>query len=219
LHQSNSKVDNRLFTDQIIINYSKEIFDSTAKMTFQKIENDVSGIYIQEKEISLFSAKYSKSRIYYTIWEEAIYVSYDLRLLLPYSNRKLTSKAAFSIIKFGELPESVNLIHDIYSVPSSSYVTLDNDNFYQILANKVIESSYYSIYNFIEYNYSGGDINKTKQALGDSLKYFINCNPNFFVSGGIDSTLLIQLYYELTGNEIKMAILLILKKHPMNIVM
>ena len=61
LHQSNSKVDNRLFTDQIIINYSKEIFDSTAKMTFSKIENDVSGIYIQEKEISLFSAKYSKS--------------------------------------------------------------------------------------------------------------------------------------------------------------
>jgi len=195
-------INRNLYTDQEILNKEKLDYEVSKKNLFKLIENDVSGVILEDGEFSMFSAKFSKSRIYYVADKNSMFVSFDLRKLLQYSSKRINLQSLFSIIKFGEIPERLNLIYGIFSIPSNSFTTINPNELRIIIRDGYISTKKIFYYNYINYTYSGGDLHKTKNTLLSSLELVDKYNPLFFASGGVDSSLLIQMYYQLTGKKI-----------------
>ena len=99
--------------------------------SLRSIENELSGFFLDSsrEEVILFSAKVSRSRLYYTVNQQGLWISDDLRKLLPFSKRKLSISSIYGILKFGDFPEHYTPIQDIFSVPVGSLLALNYTNF------------------------------------------------------------------------------------------
>lgn len=189
--------ENKLVECQISQKYDKTFLLS--------IENELSGFsfssFDEDFSLMAFSAKLSRSRMFFLLKDNSCFFSPDLRELLPYSDRKLNFESAYSIIKFGELPEYQTIIDDVFCVPVSSYIEFNKGNLMQIINNGKIEYSEFKLYHKICYSSTGGDVINTSNSIKEVLSCISNYNPYLFISGGVDSTVLNYLYNEVVGEK------------------
>jgi hypothetical protein len=175
--------------------------DKFTKEDLFNVQNEVSGFSIEYNNsinILLFSAKISRSRLYFIIKSDSIFISDDLRELLPYSVRIIDNEIAYGIIKFGETPEYRSIIQDIFTIPAGHYLNLSEDEILKIIHAGKINISAFQPYFQISYPCTGGDYQDTRSKLSSILSYLTIKNPSLLVSGGVDSTLLNYLYNEIT---------------------
>ena len=194
------------FTQDPVLNLS--LSDGSASCNFfserdlRSLQNEVTGVSIGKVDGSLsfvgFSARISRSRLYFLIREGSLYLSYDLRKLLPYSRRKLRREIAYGIIKFGEAPEYLTVIEDIYCIPGGRYLKGDIENITAYIEKGVIPESDLAPYFQVRYPMTGGNTGTTVRRLKEILQFISPKNPSLLVSGGVDSSLLNFLYDEIT---------------------
>lgn len=134
------------------------------------------------------SSRISRARLYYLNSSNGLYLSDDLRELLPYSKKKISLLAAYSIIKFGNTPEFLTIIEDIKSIPVSSSFTIELELSTEIIP-KIRVSDLKKFYK-IPYSYSGGNLELTSKLLNNIIDYITTKNFIVPISGGIDSSLI-----------------------------
>ena len=163
-----------------------------------RLQNEVSGIVIRKDEDNIdllaFSARISRSRLYFLIRKGSLFLSHDLRDLLPHSNRKLRKEIAYGIVKFGEAPEYHTIVEDIFCIPGGCYLSMNAGALGNCITSGSIPESLFLPYLQIRYTMTGGDPARTESKLMEVLKTLSHYNPGLLVSGGIDSTLLNFLY-------------------------
>lgn len=190
---------NSFFTQNPIF-LSYPLLSSFNEEALENIQNEVSGFAVCQglsaQYVLLFSAKLSRSRIYYTFSGNAMLASDDLRELLPYSQRRLNKEIAYAILKFAEVPEHDTIIDEIYSIPVGSYLAFDSQNLALYITNKVIPNDNFKKYFKLHYSLIGGILDDTEQKLKEVLSAIRPKSPSILVSGGIDSSLLNYLYNE-----------------------
>ncbi|HEX7016453.1 MAG TPA: asparagine synthase-related protein [Cyclobacteriaceae bacterium] len=164
----------------------------------KRLQNEVSGMVISWENDSLsflgFSARISRSRVYFLIRAHSLLLSTDLRELLPYSKRKLNREIAYGIVKFGEAPEYHTIVDDIFCIPGGCSLNMDMDRLRQAISAGDIPESAFIPYFHIPYTLTGGDEARTEALLMEVLTLISPHNPALLVSGGVDSTLLNFLY-------------------------
>lgn len=207
IHEASHYLDrlNTTFLTQapVFFNGEKDV-SNHSPIDLSRIQNEVSGVFVtnegDEKKIVLFSAKLSRSRLFYVFKGQSLFVSDDLRKLLPYSSRTLRNEVAYGILKFGETPEYYTVIQDIYCVPCGEYIQLDASTLDGCIKSRMISLESFSRYFTISYPGQGGNIVDTEQCLKNILEAIKPYNPTLLVSGGIDSTLLSFLYNEVNDS-------------------
>lgn len=168
-----------------------------------KLQNEVTGVIVDGRTVDpsfiAFSAKISRSRLYFLIKDKSLYLSYDLRDLLPYSTRKLSPEVAYGIVKFGEAPEYHTVIGDIYCIPGGRYLKCNLDKIRDYISIGVIPEADFLTYFQVHYPGMGGDISVTELRLKEALQFISTKNPSLLISGGVDSSLLNFLYSEIAA--------------------
>lgn len=137
--------------------------------------------------LTIASSRFARAKIYFLKSAEGFYFSDDLRELLPYSNRQLSSSSIYSIIKYGNTPEYITIIEDIFSVPVASFLTIDIKNLHQ---RETLHFNDFKKYFKLQYEYEGSSLDTTKTLLGDIMDYHVDQNFAVPISGGIDSSLI-----------------------------
>lgn len=162
------------------------------------LQNEVSGMVIGKEgdliDLLAFSARISRSRLYFLIKDGSLFLSDDLRDLLPYSKRKLRKDIAYGIVKFGEAPEYHTVVEDIFCIPGGCYLRLNTIGLENNIVSGVIPESFFLPYFQIKYTMTGGDLVRTELKLMEVLQELSPFSPGLLVSGGIDSTLLNFLF-------------------------
>lgn len=164
----------------------------------QHLQNEVSGVVVEWENDRLrvlgFSARISRSRVYFLIKGSSLLLSFDLRELLPYSKRTLNSEVAYGIVKFGEAAEYHTILDDIFCIPGGCSLSMDAVALRQATAAGYIPESSFAPYFQIHYSLTGGDEARTESKLMEVLAMLSHYDPALLVSGGVDSTLLNFLY-------------------------
>ncbi|MDB5282003.1 MAG: hypothetical protein JWO06_1078 [Bacteroidota bacterium] len=174
------------------------------KEVIQSSQNDYAGFQfengVDDFKVTASSARFTRARIYYIVQDEKIIFSNSLKELTPFSERKMNAPAAFSILKYGETPEYVNFISDIFSIPASSYLTLDKNKFNAILSSGIIDLENFVNFFQISFQGDGGNIPNTARKL-DSLFSLLGSTPVIVpISGGVDSTVINHLINKHSSN-------------------
>lgn len=177
--------------------YSKVTTLEPLKDLMQKAENNFVGIEIRKTETGWnfigHSARITRARLYYTILENEIVFSYDLRDLLPFTDRQLDLTGAYSILKYGDVPEYITCIENIYTVPVGMYLEFDSTSFDTVLKKKMLGPEDLKYFFKLDFPMDGGDIPKTQKLLEEQFSFVATLNPLVPISGGVDSTLLNNL--------------------------
>ena len=63
------------------------------------------------------SARITRARMYFLLVDEGILWSDDMRELIPFSSREMNPSGAFSILKYGDVPEYITVVEGIFCVP------------------------------------------------------------------------------------------------------
>jgi asparagine synthetase B (glutamine-hydrolysing) len=137
--------------------------------------------------ITIASSRFARARIFFTRNDDGFYFSDDLRELLPYTTRRLNHEGAYSIIKFGNTPEFITCVQDIFAVPVASYITIGID---ELLRKASFAISDFQNYFHLTYTYEGGNIQDTESLLEDIFDYVAEQDFIVPISGGIDSSLM-----------------------------
>jgi hypothetical protein len=157
-------------------------------------ENNFSGFEFKETATSwsliLNSARITRSRMYMTAQNGSIYFSEDLRQLLPFTERKIHPSGAFSVLKYGEVPEYITVIDGIYSIPVGNYLTIAEDRLPAIVKKKSWKRDDFKPFFKLAFPMDGGSIPKTEKLLDNEFEFIATTNPLVPISGGVDSTLL-----------------------------
>lgn len=185
-------------------NDSGELFrpyvDASYLDIIQKAQNNFVGLQVTPKgsdfEAFISSARITRARLYFIIKGESIYFSHDLRQLLPYSSRRANPAASYSILKYGDVPEYITVIEDIFSVPVGRYLKFTNADFQQFLSTGKIDVGKFTPYFHLTFPMDGGDIAQTEKLLKSNFKFLAANKPLVPVSGGVDSTLINSLINE-----------------------
>ncbi|MFT4680354.1 MAG: asparagine synthetase B (glutamine-hydrolyzing) [Flavobacteriales bacterium] len=162
-----------------------------------RAENNFVGIELSYKDKGWnfigHSARITRARLYYAILPDTIVFSYDLRDLLPFTDKKLDLTGAYSILKYGDVPEYITCVQGIYSIPVGMYVEFDSESLDSILGKKMLGPSDLQHFFKLDFPMDGGDIPKTQQLLEEQFSFVATLNPLVPISGGVDSTLLNSL--------------------------
>jgi len=157
------------------------------------IQNNIVGLEfnITGNDFAFFvnSARISRARMFFLVSSDAIYFSPDLRLLLPYSARKLRHESAYSIIKYGDVPEYLSVVEDIFAIPVSTYLTINSEAFLKYLRDRNINIDDFEYYFKLSYPMDGGNIEYTKELFEKQAQYIADKDVAMLVSGGVDSSL------------------------------
>jgi asparagine synthetase B (glutamine-hydrolysing) len=137
--------------------------------------------------ITIASSRFARARIFFTRNNDGFYFSDDLRELLPYTTRRLNQEAAYSIIKFGNTPEFITCVQDIFAVPVASYITISID---ELLRKASFAIGDFQNYFHLTYTYEGGNIQQTESLLENIFDYVAELDFIVPISGGIDSSLM-----------------------------
>lgn len=174
--------------------YSHLDLEAGLKENLSKIQNNFCGIEftIGEDGFKLVasSGRYSRPRMYFTVQPSGVYFSHDLRQLLPFSSKKLNSSVAYSIMKYGSPPEYLSIIEDIYEIPASQYIELDQPAYDRAILAREIPLSDFQYYFKVKFPMDGGNIDKTAEMLSKQYEFLAQQNFLVPVSGGVDSSLI-----------------------------
>ncbi|MCF8463883.1 MAG: hypothetical protein K9G41_03520 [Flavobacteriales bacterium] len=172
-----------------IINDSELLLENISKQA----ENNFAGFQFRKEDSGwkccLTSARITRARIYYILLKDGILCSEDLRELLPYSNRKLNKDGAFSILKYGDVPEFITVIDDIFCVPVGQQLTFGEDELNAWCIAGSIPSSAFKFFFKLDFPMDGGNIPKTEKLMEAQFSFIATLNPLVPISGGVDSTL------------------------------
>jgi len=173
------------------------------QLDFQKIvksaQNNFASIYFErnsaQKQLTLASSHFGRAKIYFIQKENDFYCSDDLRELLPFSSRKINLDAAFSIVKFGNTPEYLTIIEDVFSVPVGHYLSLDTDHLFK---EDQIDYNSFKQYYKLNYSFENAQISATQGILENIMSFAAKQDLLVSISGGVDSTLINKLVNEFT---------------------
>lgn len=160
----------------------------------REAENNFSGFEYKANNgdwsLTLNSARITRSRMYFTVQGETVFFSEDLRQLLPFTSNKINPTGAFSVLKYGEVPEFITVIDGIFTIPVGSYVELNEAVLEDILKKGQLDRSLTKPFFKIDFPMDGGDLPKTEHMLNQEFQFIAGLNPLVPISGGVDSTLL-----------------------------
>jgi len=156
-------------------------------------ENNFAGFQFRKDKTGwkccISSARITRARIYFILLKDGILCSDDLRELLPYSNRKLNKDGAFSILKYGDVPEYITVIDDIFCVPVGQQLTFGADELNRWCEAGNIPRSAFEFFFKLDFPMDGGNIPKTEKLMEEQFSFISTLNPLIPISGGVDSTL------------------------------
>lgn len=135
------------------------------------------------------SARITRARMYFLVLDDGILWSDDLRELLPFSTRKMSPLGAFSILKYGDVPEYITVISDIFCVPVGQSLSFSNNDLGGWIAKGKIPREAFQFYFNLDFPMDGGDIPKTEKLMEAEFEFVASLNPIVPISGGVDSTL------------------------------
>lgn len=135
--------------------------------------------------LSVSSARIGRDRIYFFKSENGVYLSDDIRELIPLTNRKFNPNAFYSILKFGDTPEFITCIEGINCVPVGSFWTGDVQSFINS-----IQINDFTPYYKMSYDFMGGDIKETHSILDSVFSYLGKQDVLLPISGGVDSSII-----------------------------
>jgi len=140
-----------------------------------------------ESYITIASSRLGRAHMYFSKTQDGYYFSNDIREIIPFTSRRLNYDAAYSIIKFGNTPEYITCIQDIFAVPVSSYLTISLEELEQKNAIYITD---FRPYFHLHYSFDGGNIKITENMLGEIFDYVVKQDFILPISGGIDSSLM-----------------------------
>jgi hypothetical protein len=135
------------------------------------------------------SARITRARIYFLFVEEGILWSDDLRELIPYSTREMNPMGAFSILKYGDVPEYITVVKGIHCIPVGQALKFGQKEFDEWLKLGKITRTAFNFFFNLDFPMDGGDIPKTEKLLDAEFEFVASLNPIVPISGGVDSTL------------------------------
>jgi hypothetical protein len=135
------------------------------------------------------SARITRARMYFLFVNEGILWSDDLRELIPFSSKEMNPTGAFSILKYGDVPEYITVVKGIYCVPVGKQITFNADDLESWSAKKMIPRESFEFFFNLDFPMDGGDIPKTERLLEEEFAFVATLNPIVPISGGVDSTL------------------------------
>lgn len=135
------------------------------------------------------SAHITRARMYFLLVDGGILWSDDLRELLPYSTRQMNPMGAFSILKYGDVPEYITVVKDIFCVPVGQQLSFTENEWSNWIAQGEIPREAFSFYFKLAFPMDGGDIAKTEKLMNAQFEFVASLNPIVPISGGVDSTL------------------------------
>ncbi len=135
------------------------------------------------------SARITRARIYFLFVEDGILWSDDLRELIPYSTREMNPMGAFSILKYGDVPEYITVVRGIHCIPVGQCLKFNEKDFDAWLKQGEIPRSAFEFFFQLDFPMDGGDIPKTEKLLNAEFEFVASLNPLMPISGGVDSTL------------------------------
>ncbi|MGB0918205.1 MAG: asparagine synthase-related protein, partial [Flavobacteriales bacterium] len=135
------------------------------------------------------SARITRARTYFLFVDGGILWSDDLRELIPYSTREMNPMGAFSILKYGDVPEYITVIKGIFCVPVGQCLKFNEKDFDAWLSKREIPREAFEFYFNLDFPMDGGDLPKTEKLMEAEFEFVSTLNPIVPVSGGVDSTL------------------------------
>ena len=135
------------------------------------------------------SARITRARTYFLFVDGGILWSDDLRELIPYSSKEMNPMGAFSILKYGDVPEYITVVKGIYCVPVGQCLNFNEKYFDGWLEHEAIPRNTFEFFSNLDFPMDGGDISKTEKLMESEFEFVASLNPIVPVSGGVDSTL------------------------------
>lgn len=161
-----------------------------AQNVFAAIEARIENCQLQ---ITANSGRIGRARVYYTFQKEELHLSNDLRELIPYTTRKVNATAAYSVIKFGDVPERITVVEGIYSIPVGTFLFLSEGELVEAIEKGRFELEQFRPFFRLAFPMDGGDISGTQRLLESEFAAIARMRPLVAVSGGVDSTLINRL--------------------------
>lgn len=159
-----------------------------------RAQNNISAVSFkaggQGFSFSAFSARINRSRIYFMVNEGCLLLADNVQQLLPFSTRQLRPEAGYSVLKYGESPEYITTIEDIFCVPVSHILHLNESRTAKIVNEGRLPADLFRPYYQLGFNKGGADIAGTEQVLDGVFAHIATQKPLVPVSGGIDSALI-----------------------------
>jgi asparagine synthetase B (glutamine-hydrolysing) len=138
--------------------------------------------------------------MYMTSQRGVLYFSEDLRELLPFTERRINPVGAFSVLKYGEVPERITVIDGIYTIPVGNFLTITEENLASAIGQKNWVSQHFQPFFKLDFPMDGGNLEKTETLLNNQFEFISKLNPLVPISGGVDSTLINCLINRFTDN-------------------
>jgi len=158
-----------------------------------KSENNFAAFEISEGasgwECYVSSARITRARMYFLFVDGGILWSDDLRELLPYSTREMNPMGAFSILKYGEVPEYITVVKDVFCVPVGQELSFSEEELNTWIESREIPREAFNFFFKLDFPMDGGDIPKTEKLMDAQFEFVASQNPIVPISGGVDSTL------------------------------
>lgn len=159
----------------------------------RKAENNFAGFQwrrlVSSWSMTLHSARITRARTYFLLLKDGILCSDDLRELLPYSNRKVRFDGAFSILKYGDVPEYITVVDDIHCVPVGQELNFGPQELVAWCNNGTVPRSAFKFFFNLDFPMDGGNLVRTEKLLNAEFEFVATLNPLVPISGGVDSAL------------------------------
>ena len=161
--------------------------------TVPKAENNFAAFEINKTtsgwSVFAVSARITRARMYFLFVEDGILWSNDLRELIPYSTREMNPMGAFSILKYGDVPEYITVVEGIHCIPVGQKLEFTEKEFEAWLKQGEIPRNAFEFFFKLDFPMDGGDIPKTEKLMEAEFDFISTLNPVVPISGGVDSTL------------------------------
>lgn len=147
----------------------------------------------EEPLLHLLPHRAGPGRIYYHTTDFGIVFSSDFRLLLKIVGLDFNNKALWAILKYGAAPEPLTVSSNISSVPAAHRLT------YGVYSSSVKVSPFFSLrFETTLCASKSGDqfLERSKAALKSSMRLLGGRNAAVLLSGGVDSSLLLNFMAE-----------------------
>ncbi len=158
-----------------------------------KAENNFAAFQLAKTEsgwnATATSARITRARSYFILIEDGILFSDDLRELIPYSTREMNPLGAFSILKYGDVPEYITVVKGIHCVPVGQQLVFNNEKLESWLKLGAVPRDAFEFFFKLDFPMDGGDIPKSEKLMESEFEFVASLNPIVPVSGGVDSTL------------------------------
>ena len=163
----------------------------------------------REKKLFLIRDRMGEKPLFYGIQDDLFFFSSELSVLknLKKFNIKVSKKAINTFLHLGYLEKNQTFFENIYSVPRSNFIEINLSTNKKINYENLIIKEYwnpdnskkYNFTNFQDYSHELDSLLKNK--IKDQI--ITDVPVGAFLSGGIDSSLIVSYMQELSINKVK----------------